>query len=159
MSIHQYKAEQFLPIGINEAWEFFSSPKNLVTITPVELDFKILSELKDEDIYEGMLIDYTVKPLFKIPIHWQTEIYKVKKGIFFTDRQLKGPYKMWEHTHTFKPIANGVLMYDVINYQLPLGILGNMAHAVLIKKKIEGIFTYRRNILEKIFTINDHILN
>ena len=159
MSTFQYKTEQFLPIGIDEAWSFFSSPKNLATITPAELDFKILSDVNDEEIYEGMKIDYIVKPLFKIPVHWQTEIIKVNKANSFTDRQLKGPYKVWEHTHTFNILNNGILMHDVINYQLPFGFAGNIAHALLVKKKIEHIFAYRKNILEKIFIQNKHALN
>lgn len=159
MSVYQYKTEQILPIGIEEAWKFFSSPKNLVTITPEELDFKILTRLNGEDIYEGMKIDYIVKPLLKIPVRWQTEIIKLNKGENFTDRQVKGPYKIWEHTHTFKPVKDGVLMNDIINYQLPFGFIGRMAHVLLIKKKIEDIFTYRKNILEKIFVTNEHILN
>ena len=157
MSMFQYKTQQFLPISVDEAWNFFSSPKNLATITPPELDFKILSTFNNE-IYEGMKIDYMVKPLFKIPMYWQTEIFKVNKGKYFTDRQLKGPYKKWEHTHTFKPVNNGVLMEDIINYQLPLGFIGNLAHTLLVRKKIENIFTYRKNILEKIF-INEPVLN
>lgn len=158
MPMFHYKTEQFLPIGIDEAWSFFSSPENLARITPTELDFKILTNLKDEEIYEGMKIDYTVKPLFKIPMRWQTEIIKVNKGKYFTDRQLKGPYKIWEHTHTFKPVNGGVLMQDAINYQLPLGFIGNFAHKFLVKKKIENIFIYRKNILEKIFN-NEFVLN
>ena len=158
MHMFQYKTEQFLPIGIDEAWRFFSSPKNLAIITPTELDFKILTNLNDEEIFEGMKIDYIVKPLLKIPMRWQTEIIKVNKGRNFTDRQLKGPYKIWEHTHTFKSINDGVLMHDVINYQLPFGFIGNIAHTLLVKKKIQNIFIYRKNILEKIFT-NEHVLN
>lgn len=154
----QYKSEQFLPIGIDEAWKFFSSPKNLVTITPAELDFKIITSLKDEEIYEGMKIDYIVKPLLKIPMRWQTEIINVTKGKHFTDRQVKGPYKLWEHTHIFKPVQDGVLMQDIVNYQLPFGFIGNIAHSLIVKKKIENIFTYRKNILNKIFT-NEHVLN
>lgn len=154
--MYQYKTEQFLAVDIGEAWEFFSSPKNLLTIIPPELDFKILTQLKEEDIFEGMRIDYIVKPLFNIPVRWQTEIFKVKKGMHFTDRQLKGPYKLWEHTHTFKAVKSGVMMQDVINYELPFGILGKFAHAVLVKKKIEKIFAYRRNILEKLFS-NEHV--
>jgi ligand-binding SRPBCC domain-containing protein len=154
----QYKTEQFLPIGVEAAWSFFSSPKNLATITPAELDFKILSDLNDEEIYEGMKIDYTVKPLFKIPMHWQTEIIKVNKGKNFTDRQVTGPYKIWEHTHTFRPVKGGMLMEDIINYQLPYGFIGNLAHTFLVKKKIDNIFIYRKNILEKIFK-NEHVLN
>ena len=62
--MHKYRTEQFLPISIGEAWEFFSSPKNLALITPPELDFKIHSEVQEIGIFEGQQIDYTVKPLF-----------------------------------------------------------------------------------------------
>ena len=151
MSVFQYKTEQVLPIDLEHAWDFFSSPKNLSVITPPEMDFKILTELNGQEIYEGMLIDYTVKPLLGIAMHWQTKICKVQKHKVFADTQLKGPYKLWEHTHTFEPLNDGVLMKDVINYELPFGFLGNIAHALLVKKKIENIFAYRKSILEKIF--------
>lgn len=154
----QYKTEQFLQVDINKAWHFFSSPKNLSAITPPELDFRILSELDDQEIYEGMKLDYIVTPLFKIPMHWQTEIIKVKKLHNFTDRQVQGPYRLWEHTHIFKVSGNGVLMTDIINYKLPFGWIGNLAHSLLIRKKIKYIFTYREKILTQIFS-DEHILN
>ena len=74
MKTYYYKAEQFLPTDIQTAWDFFSSAKNLAVITPPELDFKILTDLGDKGIYEGMIIDYTVKPVLGIPLHWKTEI-------------------------------------------------------------------------------------
>jgi ligand-binding SRPBCC domain-containing protein len=98
-----------------------------------------------------MLIDYTVKPLFGIPLHWQTEIFRVKKPEMFSDRQLKGPYKIWEHTHTFILKDKGVLMKDEVKYELPFGVLGKIAHSILVRKKIENIFKYRKEILNKIF--------
>ena len=151
MSVFQYKAEQFLPIDIEKAWDFFSSPKNLSVITPPEMGFKILTELNGKEIHDGMLIDYTVKPLLGIAMHWQTKIRDVEKYKVFADIQLKGPYKSWEHTHTFEEINNGVLMKDIINYELPFGFIGDIAHTLLVKKKIENIFAYRKSVLEKIF--------
>ena len=151
MSVFQYKAEQFLPIDIEKAWDFFSSPKNLSVITPPEMGFKILTELNGKEIHDGMLIDYTVKPLLGIAMHWQTKIRDVEKYKVFADSQLKGPYKSWEHTHTFEEINNGVLMKDIINYELPFGFIGDIAHTLLVKKKIENIFAYRKSVLEKIF--------
>ena len=152
MNIYYYKTKQFLPTDINTAWNFFSSAKNLARITPPELDFKILTELDDKDIYQGMLIEYIVKPLFGIPLHWQTEIWKIKKPEMFVDRQLKGPYKIWEHTHQFIEQEKGILMKDSVKYQLPFGIIGKMAHSLIVKQKIERIFNYRKEILQKIFT-------
>lgn len=151
MSIHQYKTTQFLPININLAWDFFSTPLNLPIITPPELDFKILTKTNIDKAYEGMIIDYTVKPLFGIPMHWQTKICSVIEKKSFADKQLKGPYKLWHHTHTFEEQNGGVLMTDVINYQLPFGFIGNIAHSLFIKKKIENIFNYRRKVLEEKF--------
>ena len=154
MNTYTYKAGQFLPIDIYKAWDFFSSAKNLAVITPPELNFKILTLMDDKQIYEGMLIDYTVKPLFGIPAHWQTEISKMKKPLFFTDRQLKGPYKIWEHTHAFYEKDNGIFMQDEVKYQLPFGIIGRITHSLIVRKKLENIFTYRKEILKKIFEHN-----
>ena len=148
--MYHYKTEQWLPISLEEAWKFFSSPNNLSLITPPEMDFKILSSLGN-DIYEGMIINYKVKPLFGIPVNWQTEICSLEPQNHFTDRQLKGPYKLWEHTHTFKASIGGVLMNDEIKYELPFSFIGNIAHQLFIRRKIENIFTFRNNALTKIF--------
>lgn len=154
MSIFHYKAEQFLETDINAAWDFFSSAKNLAVITPPELDFKILTDLDGKEIYEGMLIEYKVRPLFGIPVYWKTEIASVNKPEGFMDRQLKGPYKIWEHTHTFIQKENGVFMKDQVKYQLPFGVIGRLTNALIVKKKIEHIFTFRKEILNKIFNQN-----
>ena len=149
--MHQFKAEQFLPIDKSKAWDFFSSPKNLSLITPPEMDFKILSKWNGEEIFEGMKIDYTVKPLLGIAVRWQTEICKVQNQNYFTDRQAKGPYKIWEHTHTFSEVDGGVLMHDIVNYKLPFGFLGRTLNSILIKGKIESIFVYRKKVLATLF--------
>jgi ligand-binding SRPBCC domain-containing protein len=154
MKIYYYKTEQFLSTDINTAWNFFSSAENLPKITPPELEFNILTASGDKDIYQGMLIEYTVRPLFGIPLHWQTEILKIKKPEMFMDKQLKGPYKIWEHTHLFIQKEKGVLMKDEVKYRLPFGIAGKMAHSLIVRKKIERIFNYRREILNKLFKEN-----
>lgn len=158
MKTFHYHTTQFLPVSLEEAWQFFSSAGNLALITPPELDFTILSHLPDGEIYEGMIIDYRVKPLFGISLHWQTEIVNVTRPFIFTDRQLSGPYRKWEHTHIFEPKDNGILMKDEVVYQLPLGIIGNIAHAVLVRKKLEQIFGFRRKTLIKIFERNGNLI-
>jgi ligand-binding SRPBCC domain-containing protein len=150
--MHTYKAEQFLPISLEKAWAFFSSPKNLSVITPPSMEFKILSDLEGEGIYEGMLIDYRVKPMLGIPVRWQTEISDVEENYSFTDQQLTGPYKVWKHTHTFTVKEDGVLMTDVIQYELPLGWLGKIVEKIIVRDKIKSIFEYRKHILNKIFS-------
>jgi len=154
MKTFYYQTEQFVPITIIKAWEFFSSAKNLARITPPEMDFKILTALDEREVYEGMIIDYTVRPLLRFPVRWQTEICKVEKPSFFTDRQLKGPYRLWEHTHTFIEQENGVLIKDEVKYQLPFGVIGSIFHSMIVRKKIENIFSFRKLVLDKLF--NNH---
>lgn len=149
--IYHLRTEHLLPVSIEIAWKFFSSANNLAMITPPEMDFKILTKLEDKEIYEGLLIDYIVKPVFGIPLNWQTEIFKVDKPHSFADRQLKGPYKIWEHTHTFIQKENGTLMIDEVKYKIPLGILGQLAHAMFVKVKVAEIFKFREKALENIF--------
>ncbi len=151
MKVHQLHRTQLLPISVEKAWEFFSTPNNLAKITPAEMDFVIVSDLKNASIYEGMLIEYRVKPLFGIPMKWITKIGKVVNNYSFVDTQLQGPYALWEHTHIFEKAEGGVLMTDQVNYALPLGVLGDIAHAVLVKKKLSDIFDYRKQMIKQYF--------
>ena len=153
MKTHILKKEQFLPISIEEAWAFFSTPKNLAKITPKEMGFIIKSDLADEEIYEGMKIEYTVKPVLGIPLKWITRIGKTESPFFFTDVQEKGPYKLWEHTHIFEEKDNGVLVKDEVKYQLPFGLFGDIAHSLFVKNKLKSIFNYRSSVLLKMFPI------
>ena len=151
MKTYQLYREQVLPITIQEAWDFFSTAKNLAKITPDELGFDIITKLDDSPIYNGMLIEYRVRPVLGIPLKWVTKILDVEAPFKFADTQLTGPYKLWEHTHTFKEVPEGILMTDLVKYALPFGILGNIAHSVFVQSKLNYIFDYRKGILEAHF--------
>lgn len=151
--MHQFSTTQFLPIPIKEAWNFFSSPENLSKITPPEMAFKIISQSSFNGIYNGQLIDYRVKPMLGIPVKWRTEICDIVTHKYFTDRQLIGPYEVWEHTHTFNEVEGGVLMRDEVNYKLPLGIIGQFINALVVKDKISKIFEYRESVLKQLFPL------
>jgi ligand-binding SRPBCC domain-containing protein len=150
---HQLYREQQLNCNIETAWKFFSSANNLSEITPKDMKFIVLTEFENDEIYEGMTIDYYVSPLFGVKMKWQTEIIQVDFQKSFTDFQKKGPYKLWHHHHEFIENENGVLMKDTVDYELPFGFLGEIAHAVLVKKKLENIFNYRYKILEEKFKL------
>lgn len=148
---HRLYREQQVNCDIETAWKFFSAANNLSAITPPEMNFTVLTDLKDDEIYEGMLIDYTVSPLFNIPMKWQTEITQVDFENSFTDFQKKGPYKLWHHFHEFIENDKGVLIRDTVDYELPFGFLGEIAHHLLVKKKLENIFNFRHQVLEDMF--------
>lgn len=148
---HRLYREQQLNCDIETAWDFFSSPKNLSKITPKDMGFTVLTDYNSEQITEGMVIDYIVSPLLKVPLKWRTRITHVEPNISFTDFQEKGPYKYWNHFHEFIPNKDGVLMKDTVDYELPFGFLGKIAHLLFVKKKLAHIFDFRYSVLEKLF--------
>lgn len=151
-SVYRLKTEQKLPISIDEAWTFLSSPENLKTITPDYMRFHIVSEIEKE-MYPGQIIQYIVTPIFGIKVNWVTEITHVVDKKYFVDEQRFGPYALWHHKHFIKAIPDGVLMEDIIDYKPPLGKLGRLIHPVLIKPKLKEIFNYRKSKLEELFGV------
>jgi len=150
MKIYNKTTLQKLPISINKAWDFLSDPKNLSTITPNYMNFKILKGA-DRKIFSGQIIQYTVTPILGITTNWVTEITHVKHGSYFVDEQRFGPYALWHHKHFIKEIEGGVEMEDIIDYKIPFGILGQLIHPIIVKPKLDEIFNYRYNKLIEIF--------
>ncbi|MFZ6001639.1 MAG: SRPBCC family protein [Bacteroidota bacterium] len=152
MKVYTLKRVQTLPISIGEAWAFFSVPQNLGKITPPYMNFEIISQTGGLKAYTGQLIEYRVSVLPGIRLRWLTEITNVTEPTQFIDEQRKGPYKLWHHTHTFRETPNGVEMTDVVKYQLPAGPLGVLAHALFVERRLNGIFDYRFEVLNNLFS-------
>jgi ligand-binding SRPBCC domain-containing protein len=148
---YQLYREQQLHCDIATTWSFFSNPDNLSEITPKDMGFIVLTKQDNMNIYKGMEIDYIVSPLLGIPMKWKTQITQVDFQKSFTDFQAKGPYKLWNHYHEFIPNENGVLIKDTVDYELPFGFLGSIAHYLFVKNKLEEIFNFRFQVLEKMF--------
>jgi len=150
MKIFRLEKSINLPITIEECWEFFSNPNNLKVITPKYMGFDIL-DLEDTKMYAGQIIKYNVSPLFGLNMKWVTEITHVKKNKFFVDEQRFGPYKFWHHKHKFEIIDGGIKAIDILDYALPLGVVGEFFHPFFIKPKLKEIFKYREKKLIEIF--------
>ena len=143
--------EQTLPCTLDQAWDFFSSPRNLKEITPDYLGFEITSPELADKMYQGQIISYKVTPLLGIKLNWMTEITQVEDKKYFVDNQRFGPYKLWHHQHWFEEVSGGVKMKDIISYVLPFGPLGRIAHWLFIRKQLEGIFDYRTEVTDRLF--------
>ena len=150
MKIYNLQSKQKLPISVNKAWDFLSSPLNLKTITPEYMGFNILSGA-DRKMYPGQIIQYIVTPLFGIKTKWVTEITHVQENKYFVDEQRFGPYALWHHKHFIRPIDGGVEMEDIIDYKIPFGLIGQLFHPIIIKPKLKEIFDYRHDKLIEIF--------
>jgi len=150
MGVYKLERKQQLSISIEEAWDFFSNPKNLVKITPEYMDFKIIHGV-ETSMYAGQIIEYRVKPMLGIPIAWVTEIKHVEDQKQFVDEQRFGPYSFWHHKHFFEQTDSGLVMTDLVHYKLPFGPLGRLAHRLFVKRQLNDIFDYRFNVLESYF--------
>jgi ligand-binding SRPBCC domain-containing protein len=148
---HTIKTVQKLPISLEEAWAFFSSPVNLAKITPEHLGFKMISSYHGDTMYAGQIIEYQVKPVLGIPMYWMTEITQVVDKKYFIDEQRYGPYSLWHHQHHFKAIEGGVEMTDIVHYKIPLGFLGRIANSLFVKNQLKQIFTYRFTKTNEVF--------
>ena len=149
--LHTLQTTQFIKSDIATVWDFMSSPKNLATITPEYMQFEVLSDLGDGKMYPGQLIEYYVRPLLGIKLHWVTEITHVQELQFFVDEQRFGPYKFWHHKHFLKQVDGGVEMFDLVHYQLPLGLLGKLGNELFVKKQLQQVFDYRFKVVDKLF--------
>lgn len=148
--LHVLSREQFLPVSPEEAWDFFSSPRNLDSITPPDLGFRIVHCPADK-MHEGQIIEYRVKILPAVWVPWVTEIKGVDEGRSFIDEQRFGPYKFWHHRHMFETVEGGVMVRDLVHYIMPLGPLGSIAHLLFARRKLQQIFDFRREEMERRF--------
>ncbi len=151
MKVYTLERSVKLPITIDEAWKFFSDPKNLATITPDYMYFKVTNEDELTQMYAGQIITYIVKPLMGIPMRWCTEIKNVEKHKMFVDEQRFGPYALWHHKHIFTEVEGGVINKDLVHYAIPFGFIGRIANSLIVKSKLDEIFNFRNQKLKEIF--------
>lgn len=145
-----FERKQFLPVGIEQAWAFVSNPRNLARITPASLDFRIISQIPDE-MYDGLVIKYKVRPLLGIPVTWESLIKNIQEPHQFTDEQIKGPYVFWSHVHILNEVPGGVMMEDVIKYIPPMDRVLPWLNSCVVMPQLKEIFNFRSQMLKKFF--------
>ncbi len=136
------EAEQLVRRPRRDVFAFFAQPENLDAVTPDDLRFEIVSP-QPIAMHAGALIAYRLR-LAAVPFRWLTRIEVFEPGERFVDVQLEGPYRSWRHTHTFADAPGGTLVRDRVEYELPLGSLGALAHALFVRGRLERIFSHRR---------------
>jgi ligand-binding SRPBCC domain-containing protein len=139
--LYRLERQQVVPVGPAEAFEFFADAFNLEAITPPWLHFRVDTP-GPISMGAGTLIQYRLR-LHGLPARWLTRIEAWEPGRRFEDAQLRGPYRRWHHTHTFSRHEHGTEMCDRVDYELPFGPVGRLAHAALVARDLERIFDFR----------------
>jgi ligand-binding SRPBCC domain-containing protein len=145
--------EQWIPKKVDEIFPFFAEAKNLEVITPPWLEFNVLGA-STPDMREGTLIDYKLK-LHGVNVRWQSRIESWEPNKKFVDFQTRGPYSYWHHTHEFKPMGEGTLMIDRIEYGLPMGSLGRAVAGWKVDRDLEQIFSFRKQKIDELFAAKE----
>jgi ligand-binding SRPBCC domain-containing protein len=144
---YRLERSQWVPRPRDEVFAFFARAENLERLTPAFLRFRILTPGPIR-VAPGTLIDYRLR-LHGVPIRWRTRIETFVPGESFTDVQLSGPYKLWHHRHEFEDEAGGTRVRDVVDYELPLGPLGALAHGLFVGRRVQQIFDYRQQVIAR----------
>ena len=151
-TIHILERSQQLELSAERAFEFFADAGNLERITPPWLGFEIATPGTIE-MRQGALIDYRLR-VRGVPLRWHTRIAAWEPPRRFVDVQRSGPYALWEHTHSFDPVGpEAVLIGDRVRYALPLGPIGELAHALLVKRDLERIFDHRQRTVAELLAV------
>jgi len=149
---HVLKRVQQFPCKAEEVFSFFQMPENLALITPSWLDFRILTP-PPVIMSRGTVIDYTIRWM-TVPVRWTTLITAYDPPHLFVDEQIRGPYTLWEHTHSFREREGWTEMTDQVRYRLPFGLLGRVAHALFIRHQLEAIFDHRSRVIGQMFGLD-----
>lgn len=149
MKLYTLKRTQGFSHSRDTVFKFFESPEHLALITPPWLDFHILTPTPIT-MRQGTLIDYTIRWL-TVPVRWTTLITSYEPPYRFVDEQIRGPYSLWHHSHTFVEKDGVTEMHDEVQYALPAGVFGRVAHAALVRKQLEEIFDYRSHVIGRFF--------
>ena len=144
MQSYVLRCEMKVARPIAETFVVFENPHNLARITPPWLNFKV--QHGPLEMHQGLEIDYTIHWL-GLPIRWRTIVTSYDPPKRFIDLQARGPYRLWHHVHRFAAHGDGAVVSDEVTYVLPLGWLGRMAHSLIVKRQLLGIFRYRQKAL------------
>ncbi len=148
MTVHVLQREQSLPATPADVFPFFGEANNLEAITPPWLGFAVTTPGPIE-MRPGTLIEYRLR-LHAVPIRWRTTIAAWDPPRRFVDVQIQGPYGLWHHTHDFEDDGRGgTIMRDTVRYALPLGVLGEVAHRLLVRRDLAAIFDFRRDAIAR----------
>ncbi len=145
---HRIERRQLVRAPLEQVFEFFSSARNLEYLTPPWLRFSVTTP-EPIEMRTGTLIEYRLR-VRGVPLGWVSRIEDWQPGRVFVDRQVRGPYRLWHHTHEFAAAPGGTEIRDSVLYEMPLGALGALAHAVLVRRDLGRVFDYRRDAVERL---------
>ncbi len=103
----------------------------------------------DGHIRDGSQVKLKVKGPLGIPLSLEVTHQNYREGESFQDCQVRGPFKSWVHTHSMKATADPdqSQLIDSIDYELPLGVIGQLGGGAMVRKRLDQLFHYRHQVM------------
>ena len=128
-----------------DVFAFFADPRHLELLAPPAMCVRLLTP--EVVMAAGAVLEFRLSWL-AVPFTWRAFIREYDPPYRFVDVQVRGPYSRWEHRHRFLEDEGGTWVEDRVTYQLPLGALGAVAHALVVQRQLRALWEYRQRRLE-----------
>jgi ligand-binding SRPBCC domain-containing protein len=148
MADHVFESRVWLARPRPEVFAFFAEPASLERLTPPALRLRLQN--RDVTLTTGAVLDFRLRWLGVIPLRWRAFVREWDPPFRFVDVQVRGPYARWEHRHRFLEEGGGTWVEDRVTYRLPLGPLGSLAHALVVKRQLHELWAFRHQRLAEL---------
>lgn len=99
-------------------------------------------------INENETVTWRAKHFFK----WRqftSKITSMKKPVQFSDEMIQGDFKRFRHDHHFKPIDNGTIMIDLVEFESLYGVAGKLLDTLLLKNYLQKLLVKRNEVIKE----------
>ncbi len=167
----RFESEQWVPAPVECVFAFFADPHNLPRVMPPALGTKLVKlNLMPPRLAPGqappgtlrmagagteMTVAFRVIPYLPVHERWVVNITEFSLNEYFHDSQKQGPFRRWEHTHSFEPMMQGgsmgTLIRDEVDYEVGFGVVGRVLETALFQAIFRATFNYRKRVVDRIF--------
>lgn len=139
--MYHFEKSVAINCSVEKAFAFHTDTNNLKLISPSSVKTEIIRIELPMVLNSEVELNITQYGIFKS--YWKVKITRYVQNKVIGDFMVKGPFKHWYHEHIFEMKDGKTIMTDKVDYSLPLGFLGNIAHILFVKRLIQKMFEYR----------------
>jgi ligand-binding SRPBCC domain-containing protein len=105
-----------------------------------------------------LTLSFRAVPGLSFRVRWEAEITDFLLNSHFTDRQVKGPFADWVHTHRIRSVdragINITVIVDQIEYEPPMGMFGRIVDGLFVRRQLQRIFAHRQARLTELLRVH-----
>ncbi len=143
----EFVKESFINASPERVFAFHQLPDALWRLIPPWEKVKVVQKADISRIGSRTILETRILGPFKI--RWIAEHTAYDPPRSFEDVQISGPFRAWRHRHIVKPHADGAILRDEVEYEMPIPIFGPLAAPMSAKPRIQKMFDYRHQVTKE----------